>query len=81
MGLSKYARWCFRGDFNIKFNDTIKPLKSFYERRAGEGIWKSCIEKDFESWIRPKSSSLVIEDTFLIFICICLASILQCFLK
>ncbi len=47
MGLSKYARWCFRGDFNIKFNDTIKPLKSFYERRAGEGIWKSCIEKDF----------------------------------
>ena len=47
MGLSKYARWCFRGDFNIKFNDTIKPLKSFYERRAGEGIWKSRIKKDF----------------------------------
>lgn len=38
------------------------------EKERFRGIEKSCIKIDFESCMRPKSSSLVIEDTFLMII-------------
>lgn len=43
-------------------------LKVRSEASQGEGLQEIGIKKDFESWIRSKSSSLVIEDNFLIFI-------------
>ncbi len=53
--------------------NTAYPINHMTKSPFSKGRFRGILEvahkkKDFESWIRPKSSSLLIEDTFLMVI-------------